>query len=227
MKTIKNIIILSILIVLVGCFSNNTNLSKQKNIRGIIEKLQKSFPEDAPIVSVSLNSCEKLSDNFCDADITYKKGNEYYSVTYYDDTWTKPRECTRTILPQYAQRYKTISTNKMTDFTFDNIDGISDKVYEQLQKEYSNVIDDFALVSVTQQMGLKGTELDLTFNVTKKDDTTRRYYARKRLNGVGKMRRCLVIVKKYYSVYVYVNEEGEINKKVDFSKGNTYEETTL
>lgn len=209
-----------------GC-SNEMTLSKQKNIKGIIEELQKSFPENAPIISISLNSCAKLSDNFCDADITYKKGNAYYSMTYYDDTWTQPQECTRTILPQYLERYKTISTNKMTDFAFDNIAEISAKVYDQLQEEYDNVIDEFALVSITQKVGLRGVNLDLTFNVTKKDDTTRRYYARRRLNGAGKMRRCLVIVKKYYSVYVSVNEKGKIEKSVDFSKGNTYEETTL
>ncbi len=228
MKKRKIVILLSILIVLGGCLSNEkSTLVKQENIKSIIKELQKSFPEDAPVFKVSLNSCEKLVGNFCNADITYKRGTKYYDITY-DDVWTDPIESTRTISTPYLDIYKNITEKKITDFTFNNIEEIYNKVCDQLEKEHNNNIDKFALVSITEQVGLKGGYVfDLIINVTKKDDVTQRRYDYKRLNGVGKKRRCLVITKKYYSVYVFVNENGEIKKNVDFSRAHTYEETTL
>ncbi len=83
------------------------------------------------------------------------------------------------------------------------------------------------IVLLTVVIVLTGCFSNEKSTVTKKDDPTQREYAYKRLNGVGRKRRYLVLIKKYYSVSVTVNEKGEIQKDVDFSKSNTYEETTL
>ncbi len=224
MKKLQAAIILSIMIVLTGCFSDEkSSLAKQENIKAIVKKIQNTFPEDTPILNISLFSCGALEKKFCNAFITYKRANKYYDI-YYDGTWADPKE----IRKIQSRKYKNTKAKKIIDFTFDNVVESYKKVYEQLQKKYNNNIDKHILSEISQEVDKKGNlVLKLTINVSKKDDKIQQRYEYKRLNGLGDKRRCLVSKIKYYPVYVSVNKDGSFQKNVNLSKGSIYEQTSL
>ncbi len=219
MKFKKILLILLGTIMLTSCIGGNYSLSKQKDILSIIKQIDKSFPEDKKVLEISLFSSDKFNEDFSDATVIYSRENKYYSLFYYEEQWNDPIKIKSNIRKKFAR--------PILDFKFDEVEKVYSKVYDELQKEQNNNIDKFVLTSISQRVTKNGKfELNLTISVTKKDEYPQISIVRKRLNGVGKKKALTVSKTKYYTVDVSVNENGSLKKRVDFSKGDIYEQET-